>query len=262
MSRLVGYWEITHVSEFLEGLLRDGIFQCRNSNAEQWAVDFVQYVELLNFDAPQCFVAPAMTPCPSVALYVPAWNLQRSAIHHSVWLLATQNYPRQPWPQVLRLTSPLVVIFGRDYHSSRWKVVYAGLHPYDDCYPKETCRGPSKGKFCQDLMSVEGQACSSAYCVMRGSLPSENRQVMTLWYHKWMIFDRYGTLSPYIRLHVVPEPKQRARSSAAATRMVNLSQIASIFEICLCSCLEITMATPAANTWCIQTQCFPLKYHS
>ena len=203
MLRLVGYWEITPVSDFLERLLTDGIYQCRQHNEAVWSVDFVQYVGLLNLEAPQCFVAPAMTPQGPVALYVPAWNLKTAAAHHSVWLLATQSYPRQPWHYAgASLTSTHVVVFGRDPQSPRWKVVYAGLHPYDDRYPRETSRGPSKQQFSKNMQSVEGRTHSSAYCVMRGRLPSENRQVMTMWFHKWMVFDRYGTLSPYMGLYL------------------------------------------------------------
>ena len=158
-----------------------------------------------------------MTPRPEVVLYAPAWNLKSSVVHQNVWLLASQNYPRQPGPHMLRLTSPLVVIFGREQLSTRWRVVYAGLGPYDDQYRKETAHGPSKEKFSRLMSAVEGEIHSSSYCIMRGSFPTGHRQVMTLWYHKWMIFDRYGTLSPYLRLKIVPEPKRRARSSAAAT---------------------------------------------
>ena len=55
-SRLVGYWEITPVSEYLESILEAGIFQVRCREIEAWTVEDLQYVRTSAFDAPQCFV--------------------------------------------------------------------------------------------------------------------------------------------------------------------------------------------------------------
>ena len=213
-SRLIGHWEITPVSECLEQILQDGIFQCRSKEIEKFTVDFVQYSDTNSSDALQCFVAPVMNPRPGIAVYVPAWNLKRSLVHRNVWRFAVRRHPHQQRQYMWRVSSPIVVVFGRQRESTRWRVVYAGFSPYDDRHPQGTARGPSEDSFSRQMSAVEGQKHSPCYCLMLGSVSTEDRQVMTLWYNKWMIFDKYGTLSPYYG--IVPEPKRRARSSAAA----------------------------------------------
>ena len=170
MDKMIGVWEPTPVSRQLDGLLE----YCEEAGTVCGRVNGPM----------KRFVCTVLQPSPYYLIRRRSKH-KNSDWESQLWNMITHERPVEsdgkPYPSEKKgFYATKAIVFGRSKELDRWIVIFARDYP---CTRRE---------FHSALQSVLHSKDATHWCVIWGRIPAGGRQVVSLFSHQWMIYDRYG----------------------------------------------------------------------
>ena len=166
---MIGIWEPTPVSRQL-----DAFRKMMTDSAEKETVKAVR-------GALRKFVSTVMQPSSWFILQSKS-KAKNNDWKEQVWELITSRWKdygniTTDWTMV---EPTRAIVFGRSLALDRWIVIFSREFP---------C---SRREFNTAVSSVLHSGDTTDWCVVWGSIPEGERTVVSLFSHRWMVYDRYG----------------------------------------------------------------------